>query len=202
MIVEPYPDKDGRRCWLSRDEQRALLDQVSDDPRHRLAVELCLDGLRSREVVAITDGDFRRLDVDREAHVMRVPDSKTTAGYRECPVSAGTRDRARNAKLMRELRQDEPLIDRHSETVQRWVRDAAAELKEQTGDDDWRWVRAHDLRRTWARDTFYALDAHYAQEMVMRWGGWDDASTFRRNYLSRPPDHLAADMMDAAGLRE
>jgi hypothetical protein len=34
----------------------------------------------------------------------------------------------------------------------------------------------------------------------MRWGGWDDETTFRENYLGRVPDDLAADLMSDAGL--
>lgn len=33
MQTRPYPDKDGVRIWLSRSEQRRLVEGVEDEPR-------------------------------------------------------------------------------------------------------------------------------------------------------------------------
>ncbi|UPW01636.1 hypothetical protein M0R88_05920 [Halorussus gelatinilyticus] len=117
-------------------------------------------------------------------------------------MSNKTRQRAMMLANARGLRQDEPLVDVTDRTVQRWVTNAAESIAEETGNDDWQYVSAHDLRRTWATSTYYSLHASdVAKSLVMRWGGWSDEDTFTNNYLGREPDDLAAEMMATAGLR-
>lgn len=205
MQIEPMPDSDGYRCWLSPTEQDLLVEHYSEEPKKRLAVELMLDGLRSEEVPRVATRDFRRLDGDEEAYKFRVREGKT--GWRECPVSTRTKERAIMLKNAGGLTKEDPLVDVSKRTVQRWiagndsVTGAAEVLAEETANDDWRYVTAHDLRRTWPTTTYYSLSAPYSLEVVMQWGGWKDGDTFRNNYLGKEPDHLAVQMMDEAGLR-
>ncbi|MFW5949953.1 MAG: hypothetical protein ACOCR6_01200 [archaeon] len=105
-------------------------------------------------------------------------------------------------KNARGIRKDEPLLDVSDRPIQRWVEYAAEDLQDDPDEhDDWQYVSAHDLRRTWATSTYYRLDSHYAVDVVMRWGGWSNRDTFVDHYLGREPDHLAAEMLDAAGIR-
>lgn len=65
MQIEPMPDSDGYRCWLSPSEQDQLVEYFSEEPKKRLAVELMLDGLRSEEVPrAALMGDLLKSDVN------------------------------------------------------------------------------------------------------------------------------------------
>lgn len=193
------PSKDGYRCWLSPTEQDRLTDYYHTDPQERLAIELMLDGLRSEEVPRVATRDFRRLDGDEEAYKLRVREGKT--GWRECPVSNETHNLAQSLKSGAGLTKEDPLVDVSPRTIQRWVSNAAKDIAEQTGNDDWMHVSAHDCRRTWATTTYYSLSAPYALEVILQWGGWADGDTFRNNYLGKEPDHLAVEMMDEAGLR-
>ncbi|WP_232686507.1 site-specific integrase [Halobacterium zhouii] len=205
MQIEPMPSDDGYRCWLNPSEQDLLVEYFSEEPRKQLAVELMLDGLRSEEVPRVATRDFRRLDGDEEAHKLRVREGKT--GFRECPVSNDTKQKAVMLKNARGLTKEDPLVDVSARTVQRWIAGgngttgAVETLAEETGNDDWLHVTAHDLRRTWATSTYYGLSAPYSLEVIMQWGGWEDGDTFRSNYLGKEPDHLAVEMMDEAGLR-
>ncbi len=199
MQIEPMPNNDGYRCWLSPTEQDRLTDYYHTEPKKRLAIELMLDGLRSEEVPRVAPRDFRRLDAEEEAYKLRVRKSKT--GYRECPVSNETHTLAQTLKNAQSATKEEPLVDVSPRTIQRWVANAAEALAEETGNEDWRHVTAHDCRRTWATTTYYSLSAPYSLEVIMQWGGWVDGDTFRENYLGREPDHLAVEMMDEAGLR-
>ena len=209
MQIEPMPNEDGWRCWLSENEQELLVANADprpdeDDPRRKLAVELMLDGLRSEETTRVTKSDVRRLDTEEEeAYVLRIWESKT--GYRESPISKATKERLVMLASMPGHSKDDPLIDVAPRTVQRWVaEDAAPALAEETGDEDWLKVSAHDLRRTWGTHAYYRLissgGTNDVREIVMRWGGWDDEDTFRNNYLGRVPDGLSADLMASAGL--
>lgn len=207
MQIEPMPSEDGWRCWPSERDQDLLVENADprpdeDDPRRKLAVELMLDGLRSEETTRVCKDDVRCLDTDEEAYVLRIWESKT--GYRECPISRTTKERIYMLASMPGYGQDDPLIDVAPRTVQRWVTDAATALAEETGDEDWNKVSAHDLRRAWGTHTYYRLissgGTNDVREIVMRWGGWDDEDTFRNNYLGRVPDNLSAELMASAGL--
>lgn len=204
MQIEPFPESEGYRCWLSQREQEILEEYYSEEPVKRLAIELMLDGLRSEEVPRVKHEHFRTLDVDEEAYKLRIPKAKT--GYRECPVSNETKQRATMLKNARGLRKDDALVmndgDAYSERqIQRWVSNAAEDLAEENG-DEWRYVTAHDLRRTWATYTYYSLhESPGARDIIMRWGGWVDEETFRENYIGREPDDLALQLMEEASLK-
>lgn len=65
------------------------------------------------------------------------------------------------------------------------------------GDDTALDLSMHDLRRTWATDTFYSLafgGVPIAEDLTMSWGGWEKTSTgretFHRDYLGPVPDHI------------
>ena len=197
MLTEPYPEKDGRRCWLSRPEQAALRDHYGDDPEKQLAVELCLHGLRADEVRRVQADHSRARDVqdDRESYALTVPEGKT--GHRETPLRGETN------RLMTiyagATDADGPLIDRSRRTIRRWVDRAAETVIDGSHAEA---VGPHDLRRTWATDTYWTLAfaGYDAEIVVMSWGGWDDRDTFRDNYLGRVPDHVATDMPETANL--
>ncbi|WP_255196499.1 hypothetical protein [Halorarius litoreus] len=106
-----------------------------------------------------------------------------------------------------EKRQDEPLVDVTTKTLRDWISDSRGHLAGRTGNDDWRHVTMHDLRRTWATDTFYSLafeGVPIAEELTMGWGGWKmnakGRETFRENYLGPEPDHIAARAMEKIGV--
>lgn len=109
MQIEPMPSDDGYRCWLSPSEQDRLVKYFSQEPKKRLAVELMLDGLRSEEVPRVATRDFRRLDGDEEAYKLRVREGKT--GWRECPVSTNTKERAFMLKNTISLIKEDPIVD-------------------------------------------------------------------------------------------
>lgn len=109
MQIEPMPEREGWRCWLSSNEEALLVQYYSEEPRKQVAIELMLDGLRSEETTRVTKEDFRKLDAEAEAWCLRVRESKT--GYRECPVSRETEQRTTMLANARGLRKNEPLID-------------------------------------------------------------------------------------------
>lgn len=182
--------------WLSRPEQSRLREQFDEQPRRELAVRLGLCGLRAEEIVRVARDDLRPLEAS-DGVKLRVEDAKR--GDRETPVPPGLASDLRTVANARGLSQSEPVVDRTEKTVTRWIRGAAEELEAETGETGWQWVRPHDLRRTWATDTFYTLAANgnpIAEELTMGWGGWamteSGRQTFRRNYLGPEPDHVAA----------
>lgn len=199
MQLEPMPEADGFRCWLSDREQELLLDHLKETPERQLAVRAMLHGLRSDELRWVRTGEIRELDADREGYKLRIRDGKT--GYREVPISRDMVQQMRMFKNTTSTRKNSPLITTSKRSIRRWLSKAGDELAEATSDDDWQNVSPHDLRRTWATTTYYSMDTHYAVDIIMRWGGWVDRDTFVNNYLGRETDQLAVEMMEQSGLR-
>lgn len=190
MQTRPYPEEDGVRIWLARKERQRLLDGVEDDPRHRIALQLGLHGLRSDEIVETTPADVRALANGADGHVLVVPDGKT--GKRELPASPDLVQRITYLHSAdRDLGKHDEIIDVTTRTVRDWIADARKTL------DDAEELGMHDLRRTWATDTYYSLafaGVPIAEQLAMSWGGWKQSeagrSTFRENYLGPVPDHI------------
>lgn len=197
MQSRPYPEKEGLRLWLAPSEQRTLLEALEERPRRQLAVRLGLHGLRTDELLAVRENDFRELD-SGDGWVLEVRDGKT--GAREVPVSDGLRQRSRMYKNAAQIRKDEPLIDVSGRSVRKWIASAREALEHPDAEA----LGMHDLRRTWATDTFYSLAIAgnpIAEELVLSWGGWRHSATgrqtFRENYLGPVPDHVTSSALEA-----
>ena len=203
MQIEPMPNSAGEyRCWLSLSEQDRLKTFYQDYLTRQVAIRLMLHGLRSDEATRVARKLIRRLDSDEEAYKLKIPEGKT--GYRECPISNELRtliNALSSAQGTRGGRADAPVCDVTTKTLSRWVDEAVEAIADETGNEDWRHVTCHDLRRSWATSTYYRLHASdVAKSIIMRWGGWTDEDTFEKNYLGREPDDLAARLMHDAGL--
>ncbi|QLG63191.1 site-specific integrase [Halorarum salinum] len=202
MQTRPYPEKDGLRIWLSRTEWTALLEAVDDEPRRRIALQLGLHGLRTHELLQVEPRHVRALANGADGHVLTVEDGKT--GKRELPVSADLVERIRYLKSAARMRQDEPIVDVSKRTVRNWIASARDVLVDPNLEENPAGALGmHDLRRTWATDSYYSLafaGVPIAEQLVMSWGGWAQTSTgretFRQNYLGPVPDHVTAQTFD------
>jgi integrase len=152
----------------------------------------------------VVPSHFEGLTETSDAVRLTVPDGKT--GKRELPVSGDLRQRVTMLKQAARQGVNDPVIDVSKRQVRNWLSDAREQL---ATDDERRWnhVGMHDLRRTWATDTFYSLafsGVSIAETLVMSWGGWEQTSTgretFRQNYLGPVPDHITAEAVEKAGL--
>lgn len=206
MQLEPHDNKDGYRVWLGAGECDQLRNHYSG--KKKLAILLMLDsGLRSEETTRVSLADVRQLDSEEEAYKLSVRGKDTTGEldggkWRETPLSVESCEIIETLASLKGQTKHSTPIDVSARTVQQWVEDARQELAEETGNDDWHEVSAHDLRRTWSTRTYYRLHASdVALSVIMSWGGWVKTKTFKENYLGREPDDLAAEMMETAGLR-
>jgi len=201
MRSEPYSNKDGYKIWLNNIEQEQLINYYSENLDGELAVRLGLHGLRADEIVRVEKQHLRELETnsDEERYVLTVPCGKT--GFGEVPVSSELKKKIYTTVNARTMRQDEPVIDSSKRTVQRWVSNAGTALDEQYPEKDWNYLTCHDLRRTWATDLYYSLSGDRARELVMSFGRWTDAETFRNSYLGKPTDSVINEVMDEADIQ-
>lgn len=195
MQARPYDTKDGSRIWLSRDEQTQLLGTVEEQPQRRIALSLGLHGLRTDEIVSVHPEHVRT--IGDESYVLNIPDSKS-GEPRDTPIEPDLVSQIQMFKNATNARKDEPVVDVSKRSLRNWIADSRDELG-----DEYQDLGMHDLRRTWATDTFYTLAGEgvpIAEELVMSWGGWTMTATgretFRQNYLGPVPDHIVSEVVE------
>lgn len=179
MQLESFEQADGRRVRLNAQEREQIIDVYQHDPRRRIGLALMARcGLRCQEAV-----DVRAIDVFRDdetgRHFLRVPEGKGSK-EREVPIPDGLAGRIETFAANRDP--SKSVLDVTTRTLRRWVVRAGNELRAETGDERWRHVRPHDLRRTWGHLT---LEAEVLPSVVMQWGGWEDYETFQKHYLGK-----------------
>lgn len=172
MFAEPFETKDGFRIWLDLEETDELIN-AARDREERLAFKLGVrSGLRVREIVAVEAKDVVSTSAGPR---VRVWESKGKE-YRETPT---TEKVLAQAETIADLESEESnLVDRSARWVQRHLDDVVDELAED-GDEMWRHVTPHDLRRSWA--TLMSADIDDPL-LIMDWGGWEDMDTFLEHY--------------------
>jgi len=175
-MTEPYDERAGRRVWLSRAEVDRLL-EATDDPLHRVAFRLGAEcGLRSHEVVDVKPGHV--VDGGEAGTMLKVPEGKGDK-YRETPIPGPLVEVIDVAAGYADVGHDETLIDRSTRSLRNWTETVRGLLVDETGEDRWRFLTFHDLRRTWAGQL---ANADVDQTVALRWGGWNDLETFLEHY--------------------
>lgn len=184
-------DSGGFRCWMQEEEQQQLIDYY-DDYERELTIKLMLQsGLRAEEVPRVSASCIQQSDA--EFQILKVPKAKR--GYRETFIPSDLATEIQSIyKVKDDVGVDDPIIQKTVRTVQNWVYDAGEALAEETGNEDWNDVSAHDLRRTWATKM---IQSGVTGDVVMDWGGWSDYQTFRKHYWRRDDEQIQSNLEDA-----
>jgi integrase len=169
-------DGAGKKVWLSQAEVQQLID-IACDTEHRVAFELgARCGLRSAEITAVAPQDVASTDA---GPMLRVPDGKGEK-YRETPMPANLATTIQTIGDVRDAPPDNPVLSIQStRSLRRWVKNAREQLAGETGDEGWRYLSTHDLRRTWATSL---AEKEVDPLLVLDWGGWEDLETFLDHY--------------------
>ncbi|WP_440765530.1 tyrosine-type recombinase/integrase [Natronorubrum sp. DTA7] len=176
MNLQQHEKRDDMKVWLSQDEVTVLLG-AAGETQQRIALALGAHcGLRSHGVLDVAPEDI----VDTDAGTMlRVWHGKGDK-YRETPVPQDIATTIRTIDDYRDAPASSSLVEVSStRSLRRWLRSAADQLHEETGDTGWSYLGFHDLRRTWA--TALASD-DVDPLLVCDWGGWNDLETFLEHY--------------------
>jgi len=175
MLTEEHKDDTGRRVWLSESEVDELL-SIPEDQERRIAIALgARCGLRSHEIVKVAPTHV----VDTEAGPMvTVPEGKGEK-YREAPIPEALAAAIRSIGQFRDAPEDEPVVQKSTRTLRRWIEAYREEMQAKTEDDRWQYLSTHDLRRTWAGQL---ANADVDETVALRWGGWNDLETFLDHY--------------------
>jgi len=175
MLTEEHKDDDGRRVWLSEKEVQKLLN-LPDNQERKIALALgARCGLRSHEIIEVAPSHV----VDTDAGTMlTVPEGKGDK-YREAPIPEALAASIRSIGQFRQAPEAEPVVDKTTRSLRRWIQDYREEMIEQADDDRWQYLSTHDLRRTWAGQL---ANADVDETVALRWGGWNDLETFLDHY--------------------
>lgn len=196
MQTRPYDTKDGKRCWISRDERQQLLDAVDTDLQRRIALQLGLHGLRTDEIVEVAAGS---LWTAGDVQMLHLDDTKTDS-ERDVPIDT---ELSRSIESLHngpnDIGKHDPVVNTSKRNLRNWIEAA----RENVDVEHRQLITMHDLRRTWATDTFYSLafeGVPIAEELTMSWGGWEHTATgretFRQNYLGPVPEHITEQAME------
>ena len=174
--MKNYPDADGKMVWMSLKEINQLIAAAGDTQR-TIGISLgARCGLRSKEITEVTPTDI----VDTEAgYRVRIWHGKGDK-YRESPIPENLVHRIEAYSDVGQLEADQSLVDCTPRTLERWVHRAGDRLRAETGDEGWKYVTPHDLRRSWGT---LLVEADVEPGIIMEWGGWEDWETFREHYL-------------------
>ena len=196
-------NKDGTwNMWMRRDEYHEIFRSASTF-QQEIAIRLMGDcGLRVAEVLDVTPSDISRFP-DGRHYKLEISSGKDTTGeydggkHRETWLPVEFEAVINRYVQERGLADNEPLIDHSKRTVQYWVEEAAGDAAEATGDDDYRRLSTHDLRRCWANHLL--VEENVSPRIVMALGGWSSYDAIEP-YLAAPTEENIIQSM-VGGLR-
>lgn len=196
-------NKDGTwNVWMSREEYREL-PREAQSWEQEIALRLMGDcGLRVAEVLDVTPGNIDRMS-DGTHHNLEVVAGKDTTGeysegkQRETWLPVDLERLIYRYADDEGIDDDELLIDKSKKTLQNWVDNAAERAAERTGDDDYRRVSSHDLRRCWAHHLL--VEEGVSPRIVMALGGWSSYDAIEP-YLAAPSEENIIESMSQVSL--
>ena len=200
MRLEATAREGQHKVWMT-DSELEELRRAADSYRDDLIIQLGgYVGLRAFEIPQPSPKDVKRTE-DGSHYRLRVPEGKDTTGNGGKP-----RDAYLPQDVERDLHQYQSVEDvgRHEpfiELTERGVRDVvkrtAERAAEETGDEDFRHVSSHDLRRRFAQRLL--VDKQVNPRVVMAVGGWDSFQAIEP-YLNAPTPSVVNEAFREAGL--
>ena len=186
MRIEATAKEDVYKVWMTDSE----LDEIrrnAQSHRDDLIIQLGgYIGLRAFEIPQIQPKHVKRTG-DGEHYRLRVPEGKDTTGNGGKPRDAylpkdieSDIHRYQNAE---EIGNHEPLVNLSERGIRNVVKRTAKRTAEETGDQDFRYVSSHDLRRRFAQRLL--VDRQMNPRVVMQVGGWDSFQAIEP-YLNAP----------------
>jgi integrase len=200
MRLEATAKDDEYKVWMTDTELEELRRHAATH-RDDLIIQLGgYVGLRAFEIPQIEPRHVRRTE-DGEHYRLRVSEGKDTSGNGGKP---------RNAYLPQDVESDihryanaedidphQPLVELSERGVRDVVKRTVERAAEATGDDDYRYVSSHDLRRRFAQRLL--VEKQVNPRVVMQVGGWDSFQAIEP-YLNAPTPDVVNDAFEEAGL--
>jgi len=180
------------KVWLT-DSEIEDLRRAANSTRDDLIIQLgAFTGLRAFEIPQVRPADVK--ETDSGQYRLRVRSGKDTSGGGGKPRDAYLPDSVERdlQRFQNEhnIAPKDPYIDLSQPGVRAVVRRTAARAADATGDDDFRKVSTHDLRRRFAQRLL--VDQQMNPRVVMAVGGWDSFAAIEP-YLNAPSEDVIDD---------
>jgi integrase len=178
------------KVWMTDDEIDELR-RAAGSRRDDLIIQLgAFVGLRAFEIPQVAPEHVRRVD-DGDHYRLRVPEGKDTrtgeGEPRNAYLPASVERDLYQFERDEQLDDTDPFVDLTPGGVRAAVRRTADAAAERTGDDDFRDVSSHDLRRRFAQRLL--VDHGMNPRVVMAVGGWSSFGAIEP-YLHAPTDEV------------
>jgi len=200
MRLEATAREGQHKVWMT-DSELEELRRAADSYRDDLIIQLGgYVGLRAFEIPQPSPKDVKRTE-DGSHYRLRVPEGKDTTGNGGKPRDAYLpRDVERDLhqyQSVEDVGRHEPFIELTERGVRDVVKRTAERAAEETGDEDFRHVSSHDLRRRFAQRLL--VDKQVNPRVVMAVGGWDSFQAIEP-YLNAPTPSVVNEAFREAGL--
>lgn len=200
MRLEATAKEDEYQVWMTESEYAELRRHASSK-RDDIILQLGgYVGLRSFEIPQVQPRHVSRTE-DGDHYRLRVPRGKDTDNGHGKPRDAylpkdleGELHRYQNDAG---IDRSEPYIDLTERSVRAVMKRTARRAAEKTGDEDYRYVSSHDLRRRFAQRLL--VEQQMNPRVVMQVGGWSSFSAIEP-YLNAPTPEVVNEAFEEADL--
>ena len=200
MRLEATEKEEQYKVWMTDDELEELRRHAANQRDDVIILLGGYVGLRSFEIPQVEPRHVKRTGDDRR-YRLRVPHGKDTTGSGGKPRDAylprdveAALNRYQNAES---IDHRQPFVDITPRAVRQVVKRTAERAADATGDDDFRYVSSHDLRRRFAQRLL--VDKQVNPRVVMQVGGWDSFQAIEP-YLNAPTPEIVNEAFARAGL--
>jgi integrase len=188
MRLEATGAEDEYKVWLT-DREIEDLRRATASYRDDLIIQLgAYVGLRAFEIPQVMPAGIS--ETEGGQYRLRVPQGKDTSGNGGKPRDAYLPDAVERSLQQYQNAENiaprDSFVDLSERGVRAVVKRTADAAAKESGDDDFRYVSSHDLRRRYAQRLL--VDENMNPRVVMQVGGWDSFAAIEP-YLNAPtPD--------------
>ena len=202
MRLEATKKEDEYKVWLT-DPELDELRRAAANHRDDLIIQLGgYVGLRAFEIPQVRPKHVKRTE-DGEHYRLRVPQGKDTTGSggkpRDAYLPASVEADIHRYVTAENIGRNDPVIDLTERGIRAVVKRTAERAADETGDDDFRSVSSHDLRRRYAQRLL--VDENMNPRVVMQVGGWDSFTAIEP-YLNTPTPEVVNTSFEETGLND
>lgn len=190
MRLEATEKPDQYKVWLT-DEEIEQLRRHAGSTRNDMLLQLGgYVGLRAFEIPQVTPGHVKRTS-DGEHYRLHIHEGKDTSGRggkpRDAYLPQSVERDLHRYQQEENIAPDEPYIDLTESGIRAAIKRIAERTATETGDDDYRYVSSHDLRRRYAQRLL--VDESVNPRVVMAVGGWESFTAIEP-YLNAPSESV------------
>ena len=200
MRLEATKREDQYHVWMT-DPELEELRRAATSHRDDLIIQLgAYVGLRAFEIPQVAPKHVKRTE-DGDHYRLRVPEGKDTTGSggkpRDAYLPKDVEGDIHRYQTAEDIGRHDPLVDLSERGVRAVVKRTAERAAEHTGDEDYRHVSSHDLRRRFAQRLL--VEESVNPRVVMQVGGWDSFEAIQP-YLNAPTPEVVNMAFEDANL--